>query len=77
MGFEHQEDKVEHDDDGLGEETGRDVYQAGGEGLEPRGCLRLGSSRVPDGIEEPGGQVAPAPGAESFQQLLASLDQNG
>ena len=30
-----------------------------------------------DGIDEPGGQVAPAPGAESFDHPLASLDQEG
>ena len=77
MGFEHQEDKVEHDDERLGEEAGRDVYQAGGERLEPRGRLRLGSSRVPDGIEKPGGQVTPAPRAELFEKPLASLDQDG
>ena len=76
MGFEHQEDKVEHDDERLGEETGRDVDHAGGERLEPSGRL-VGLSGFPDGIEEPIGQVAPAPGAESLDQRLASINQVG
>ena len=77
MDLEQEKDKVEHNDQGLGEETSRDVDQHGRKGLEPRGRLRLTSSRVRDQIEDPAGHVAAAPDAESFHQPLRSLDQAG
>ena len=45
--------------------------------MSRRRRLGFGSSRFPNRIEKPGRQLAPAPGAEPFEQPLGSLDQEG